>query len=231
MKNELTIVIPCKNEENYIGDLLKSLKNQKDISGVSIIIADAGSKDNTLSIINEYTKYLKIKLVKGGLPAIGRNKGLNSSKTKWTLFIDADIIIKQNDFISNVLEFTKKYDLDILGSKLNSKDLKTKLIYKLNNLLVKLSFFDKPFIVGSFCLVKTDIAKRLGGFPTNALHCEDYLFSKKFNKNKAGLFKGYVWTDNRRFIKMGYLKMCLYVLKNIKMRNNESYFEKNVNYW
>jgi glycosyltransferase involved in cell wall biosynthesis len=231
MKDKLTIVIPCKNEENYIGNLLNYLKNQKDIEGVRIIISDAGSTDNTINIIKSFSNSLSIKLIKGGLPAIGRNKGLNLSKTKWTLFIDSDIVIKNSELISNLVTYADKKDLDIIGSKLSSDDFRTKLIYKLNNLLVKLSFFDKPFIVGSFCLVNTSIAKKLGGFPTNALHCEDYLFSKKFDRKKAGLFNNYIFTDNRRFKKMGYLNMIFYVLKNIKMRNNNNYFQKNINYW
>jgi glycosyltransferase involved in cell wall biosynthesis len=70
MKDKLTIVIPCKNEENYIGDLLNSLKNQKDIEGVRIFIADAGSTDNTINIIKSFTDILSIKLIKGGLPSI-----------------------------------------------------------------------------------------------------------------------------------------------------------------
>ena len=228
---DLTIVVPCKNEEKYIGSLLHSLKNQNGIKDVNIIIADAGSKDKTISIINEFINDLKIKVIKGGLPAIARNKGLNKSKTKWTLFIDADISFNNKNLIKNSIKKSESDDLDILGCKLNSKDLKTKIIYKLNNLLVKLSFLDKPFIVGSFCLVKTDIANKLGGFPTDALHCEDYLFSKKFNRKKAGVINSSVYTDNRRFEKMGYTNMILYVLKNIKMRNNESYFQKNINYW
>jgi len=228
---DLTIVIPCKNEEKYIGDLLESLKSQNNISGVKIIIADANSTDKTLSIINKYTDFLKIKIIKGGLPAIARNKGLNKSKTKWTLFIDADVSFKDKNIIENSIKKAEKNDLDILGSKLNSNHFLTKIIYKLNNILVRLSFFDKPFIVGSYFLVKTDIGKKLGGFPTDALHCEDYLFSKKFNRKKAGVINSSIYTDNRRFKKMGYFNMIKYVLKNTFMRNDDNYFKKNINYW
>jgi glycosyltransferase involved in cell wall biosynthesis len=41
LKDKLTIVIPCKNEEKYIQHLLKSLHSQSEIDDVKIIIADA----------------------------------------------------------------------------------------------------------------------------------------------------------------------------------------------
>jgi len=45
MKDLLTIVIPCKNEEKYIVPLLEDLSQQYGISDVRIIIADAGFGD------------------------------------------------------------------------------------------------------------------------------------------------------------------------------------------
>ena len=45
LSDKITIVIPCKNEENYIHHLLDSLRNQN-IDDTRIIIADC-STDNT----------------------------------------------------------------------------------------------------------------------------------------------------------------------------------------
>ena len=45
LDEKITIVIPCKNEENYIHHLLDSLRSQ-DIGNTRIIIADC-STDNT----------------------------------------------------------------------------------------------------------------------------------------------------------------------------------------
>jgi hypothetical protein len=70
-----------------------------------------------------------------------------------------------------------------------------------------------------------------GGFPEDVLHCEDYLLSRKIDKNKFGIIKSYVYSDNRRFKKMGYLNMIVYIIKNIKNRNNLDYFKKDINYW
>ncbi|NBR23633.1 MAG: glycosyltransferase, partial [Micrococcales bacterium] len=46
--DKITIVVPCKNEENYIQNLLNALREQ-DIGDTQVIIAD-GSTDNTRQV-------------------------------------------------------------------------------------------------------------------------------------------------------------------------------------
>jgi len=226
----VTIIIPCKNEEKYIGKLLKSLSNQDGISGMRIIVSDANSTDSTLSIIESFN-YLNIEVITGGLPSYGRNLGASISKTKYVLFIDADVEIYQNDLIIKSIDRMERDDLYLLTGKLNSKSLITKMLYKLTNLLVSFSKFDKPFSVGSFMLMRRDVFNFVGGFPEDAFHCEDYLLSKKINPRRFGIINGYFWTDDRRFKKMGYVSMIKYVIKNIINRNDDDYFKKDINYW
>jgi len=73
MQDLLTIVIPCKNEENYIVPLLEDLLQQHDIGDVRIIIADADSTDATVPLINTYKGDLNIEVIKGGNVSVGRN--------------------------------------------------------------------------------------------------------------------------------------------------------------
>ncbi len=226
----ITIIIPCKNEERYIGNLLNDLIKQKDVY-LKILIADANSTDNTINIINSYKQKLDISIIKGGLPAVGRNNGLLKAKTKWVLFLDSDIRILDKHLISESILKIKKNNSDLVTCYLNSFDIKTKIVYFFNNILIKISKFDKPFAVGSFMLFKTEIIKELGGFQTDLMHCEDYFLSKKIKPNKFYIMNKYIYTDNRRFKKMSYLGMVKYVLKNILNRNNIDYFKKDINYW
>lgn len=226
----LTIIIPCKNEENYIGRLLGDLCEQKDII-FKIYIADANSTDSTVKIINKYKSLLNIEIIKGGLPAIGRNNGLEKTKTKWVLFLDSDIRIIDTNLLSDAVKKSIYCDSDLITCKLNSFDIKTKIIYFFNNIIINLSKYDKPFAVGSFMLFKTDTIKLLGGFPTDLMHCEDYFLSKQVNKNKFYILDKFIYTDNRRFKKMSYIGMIKYFIKNIIMRNNIEYFKKDINYW
>lgn len=231
MKDKLTIIIPCKNEENYIDTCLLLISEQIDIEGVEIIIADAGSTDNTLNVIESFKSELNVKVIKGGLPAIGRNLGAKEAKTKYLLFIDSDGEIYDRNMISKSLKKMEDKNLDLLASRLNSHHLIVKFLYKINNLIIRLSRFDKPFAVGIYMMMRKDVFDKMGGFPEDVMHCEDYLLSKRVERKKFGIINKDIYSDNRRFKKMGYLNMVGYIFKNIINRNNYDYFKKDINYW
>jgi cellulose synthase/poly-beta-1,6-N-acetylglucosamine synthase-like glycosyltransferase len=46
IKNKVTIIIPCYNEEKYISETIKSIVKQNNINGTKVIIADNNSTDN-----------------------------------------------------------------------------------------------------------------------------------------------------------------------------------------
>jgi len=223
----ITIVIPCKNEENYIGNLLQSIRIQN--CNYKIIIADGGSTDSTIKIIKSFTD-LNISIISGGLPAVGRNKGGFLCDTKYILFIDADAVLTEK-LIKRALNKIIKTDSDLLTCNLNSNYFLAKIFYKITNLIIKISKLDKPFSTGVFFLIRTDVFKNLNGFPENAMHCEDYLLSRQINPQRFTILNQDVYTDNRRFKKMGHFNMIRYVFKNILNRNNIEYFNKNIGYW
>ena len=231
MKDELTIVIPCKNEERYINNCLQSIHNQTDIKDVNIFIADANSTDCTVDIIYAWKSKLNITLIEGGLPAIGRNRGAYLSNTEYVLFIDADTEFYDKNIIKDCLVKMKTEKLHLLSPKLNSNIFKVKFLYSITNFIIWLSKFDSPFSVGMFMMMNTEIFKSLNGFPEDVMHCEDYLLSKKVKKDKFGIINKSIYTDDRRFRKMGYFKMIPYIFKNIVNRNNYDFFKKDINYW
>lgn len=233
MKDKLTIIIPCKNENKYIGKCLHLISNQinVDINYIKIIISDAGSTDGTLDIINSFKNILNITVIRGGLPAIGRNLGARQANTEYLLFIDADAEIYDNEMIWKSIQKMEKDRLDLLASMLNSHHVIVKFLYKINNIIIRLSKLDKPFAVGIYMMMKKDVFNRLGGFPEDVMHCEDYLLSKRVERKKFGIINKDVYSDNRRFKKMGYLNMVGYIFKNIVNRNNYDYFKKDINYW
>ena len=67
---KLSIIIPTFNEEYYLPPLLESIRCQ-DFSDYEVVVADAGSEDDTIEIAKNWG----CKVVKGGLPAVGRNRG------------------------------------------------------------------------------------------------------------------------------------------------------------
>ena len=95
-KNDLlnvSVLIPCYNEEGNIGGCLESLMNQ-DYKGVfEIVVVDNGSKDQSQQIITRFTeKHPNIRLViepKKGTSVV-RNTGVKNAKYDYIGFIDAD---------------------------------------------------------------------------------------------------------------------------------------------
>ena len=89
LSDKITIVVPCKNEENYIAHLLTHLCNQM-IDGTRIIIADC-STDNTREIIQTMKGNLNVEVIDGGPVSIAKNRGAQLVTTPYILFIDADV--------------------------------------------------------------------------------------------------------------------------------------------
>jgi glycosyltransferase involved in cell wall biosynthesis len=233
MEINVSIIIPCKNEQGYIGKLLSSLEKQNLPKTFEIIIADAKSTDKTLDIINSYyVKLPNLKVIEGGLPSLGRNLGAIVAKGDILLFIDADAYFKNNMLIMDSVNKFKNDKLDLLGCYLNiENNLFVKLIYSLCNTIIKLSKFDKPFVVGTYFMINKDKFFELGGFDESLMHCEDYFLSKEISSEKFSLHNDYVYTDDRRFKKLGYINMMMYFIKNMFKKNNKEYFKKDIGYW
>lgn len=236
LKDKVTVVIPCYNEEKYIGKTIESINSQDGIEGVNIIIADGGSTDNTIKIIQQYQfqyKKLKIKNIKGGKVAVGRNNGSNYVRTKYILFLDADSILIEKDNIKYNIEKMERDNLDLLTCKIKdtSGDIRSKIIFNLFNIINKIISLKTPFAIGGYFLTDTYKFRGHGKFNEDVTNSEDYLLSKKYNKDKFSISKKGYGQDNRRFKKMGYFKMIKLLLNNYKNRNNIEYFKKEVGYW
>ena len=116
MNNQLTIVIPCKNEGRLVISTLRMLTKQN--LDCQIIVADS-STDDTINKLHNYKiqSHQIIKIIGGGLPAVARNKGANLVKTPYILFLDADMYIHDRNLLKDCLDKMKKYDLDLLTCK------------------------------------------------------------------------------------------------------------------
>ena len=228
---KLSIIIPCKNEEKYIGALLSSLVDQNLPFGTEIIISDAFSTDNTVSIALSYSDRLPIKIIDGGLPSVGRNNGAVAATGDILLFIDSDCYLKDSKIIMKSILKIKQGN-DLVGAFLSIKNnLFIRLLYIFSNITMMLSKYDKPFVIGAFFMIKRNEFFKHGGFDIELMHCEDYFLSSMVNPKKFSLVNSYVYTDDRRFKKMGNFKIIKYFISNILNRNNKNYFKKDIGYW
>lgn len=227
----ITVIIPCKDEENYIGDTLLSLNNQKNIEGTKVIILDGDSIDNTIDIINNIKKKVNYEILieKGGKVSYARNKGATMVNTKYVLFLDADVTFTDNDTIlSSLNELENGYDL--ITCKLKSRsgfplNLGFYLFNKIHPIL------KTSFSMGAYFMTSIESFNGYGGFDETIKQSEDFILSKKYPIDKFKIINRYVTQDDRRFKKMGYWFYVKFLIKNYKKRNDENHFRKEINYF
>lgn len=95
----ISIIIAVLNEEKHIAKCLDSLIKQNYQGKFEIIIADGGSRDNTVSIINEYKeKYENIVLLNNPKinQAAGRNLCINESQYSLIAYLDGHSYADKN---------------------------------------------------------------------------------------------------------------------------------------
>ena len=114
MLNMVSIIIPCRNEEKFIGKCLESVLAQ-DYSDKEIIVIDGMSKDRTVEIANKYPVWI--------LPnenihtPFGLNMGIKQAK--------GDIIIRMDshaeypkDYISKCVKHLQESGADNVGGNM-----------------------------------------------------------------------------------------------------------------
>lgn len=226
LSDKITIVVPCKNEEDYIHHLLDSLRNQN-IGNTRIIIADA-STDNTRSVIEANKGNLNIEVIDGGPVSIAKNNGARLVTTPYILFIDSDVRFFSDTVIIDTVQELEYNSLDLIGLNIRcyDNDIRAKLGFMLFNVINNIMKHWVPFAVGAYMLTRRSKFEELGGFPARFGTSEDFFLSKMYAVKKFKLAKHYLGQDSRRFQQMGYLGMAWYLIKNFWNRNNYEYWNK-----
>ncbi len=192
----LSIIIPVFNLEDYIEETLDSLFIN-DLEDVEIIIINDGSTDNTSNILDRVSKDTSqitvIHQHNSGLSQ-SRNKGIESSKGDWILFLDGDDILVPDAINRIKLKLNEKSKLEMYCytakcfDSLNSPYTEADVFYARNFMkegeytgfdFYKISESNGSF-VASACLyaVKSSILKQGLGFLPFILH-EDELFTRQ----------------------------------------------------
>jgi glycosyltransferase involved in cell wall biosynthesis len=233
LSDKITIVIPCKNEENYIHHLLSALRLQR-LGDTRIIIADS-STDNTREIIRSNSAFLNVEIIDGGTVSEARNRGAGLATTPYILFIDADVTFFDNYVIRDAVEEIEFYDLDLVTAKIYcyEDDWRANLSFMLFNAVNQVLKYFSPFAVGAFMLTRRSQFEEFGGFSERYITSEDFFLSRMYNVKKFRILNHYFGQDSRRFKKMGYFGMAWYLIKNFINRNNKRYWDRldHTRYW
>jgi glycosyltransferase involved in cell wall biosynthesis len=233
--NELTIVIPARNEEKLIGNLLTSLTSQdySKTSNTRVLVADANSTDRTREVVSSFRDRLNVGVIPGGMPSVGRNHGAAQAETPYVLFIDADIELADRSLIRRCIEKAQSKRLHCVTTNIICRggNWIDKLLYELIDLFQYLSYLHRPFATGMFMLFDREKFWQLGGFHEQIHFAEDYKLSQKVERSRFAVVRGGVYTTNRRFKKMGHLRPGWLFAKTAANYWNEKYFLRDHKYW
>lgn len=226
LSDKITIVVPCKNEQDYIPHLLTHLRNQM-IGSTRVIIADC-STDNTRNVIEATKGNLNVEVIEGGPVSVAKNRGARLVTTPYILFIDADVRFFNNMAIRDSVQELESNNLDLIGLyvKCYDKNITAQVGFMLFNFVNRIMKHKVPFAVGAFMLTRRDKFEQYGGFAEKYGTSEDFFLSKMYDPKKFNLVKHYFGQDSRRFQKMGYFGMAWYLIKNFWNRDNEDYWNR-----
>ncbi|MDD3474491.1 MAG: glycosyltransferase [Candidatus Dojkabacteria bacterium] len=181
----VSIIIPAKNEGRHLPKLLESISEQT-VQPAEVILADADSQDNTVAIAEKYN----VKVIKGGMPAVGRNRGAEIAISDTLFFMDADTYFLDIGDLKEIYDKFLKSDLDLASCyfKMDAKEdgfqsKITQVIYNslkwfVSRKIGKIFKFD----FATFLIAKKDPFERVGGFDEKLDVLEDTELVKKLNR-------------------------------------------------
>lgn len=161
----LDVIIIAKNEEYNIARCLDSIiKNISDID-FRIILSDSNSTDKTVSIARKYS--VEILKIESNLysAALGRQVGLQYSKSKYVMFLDADMELAEK-WIEKAIDYLEKSENEIAGVT----GIRSDKIYQENKFVkskenvYKICKVQESSHFGGAGLFKTHALKDVGGY-------------------------------------------------------------------
>jgi glycosyltransferase involved in cell wall biosynthesis len=173
----ISIIIPCLNEEHYIGKILTCLHRQT-FKDFEVIVVDGDSRDRTVAIVKEFD----VKLFQPHRRGVSfqRNFGAAQAKYERLLFLDADTQIKPH-FLQHTLEEIKQRKLELATCDFEplSSRVDDKLLYFLGCVYFRARQFIEPAAMG-WCFFSTKrVHAALNGFDESIRLGEDVDYAKR----------------------------------------------------
>lgn len=214
----VSIVIPVKNEEQILPKLLNSIAQQT-LTDYEVIVADAHSTDRTADIARKYGA----KVVEGGMPGPGRNRGAVHAKGEMIAFLDADVQLPNPKFLQDCLAEMDKKHLDVATCKVKPLSRKPidKALHEAYNAFVVATEKIRPHAPGFCILVRRHAHHGVKGFDEEVVFAEDHDYVQRATKQgfSFGVLRSHpIAASVRRLEKDGRLAIALkYIFGELRM--------------
>jgi glycosyltransferase involved in cell wall biosynthesis len=194
----ISIIIPCRNEEKYIGKCLDSILNQDyPREKTEILFIDGMSEDKTRETINDYSKkYSFIRLLKNyqKFTPFGLNIGIKEAKGDFIVRMDAHASYEK-DYISKCIFYFKKYEVDNVGGIIKTLpgsetiiakaiSLSLSHVFGAGNSYFRIGSKEPQFVDTVFggCY-KKEIFNKIGFFNEKMIRSQDFEFNLRLKQS------------------------------------------------
>jgi succinoglycan biosynthesis protein ExoA len=197
--DSVSVVIPCFNEEQFIGTVLQNLAGQYQRGEYEIIVVDGQSTDATRSVIGGFATAnpgLRISVVDN--PAryipVALNLGINAARGEFIIRMDAHSVPSSN-YVSRCVQLLKDEQASVVGMSWHIKPGDTSTVARAIAMAVA-----HPFGVGDaryrlatttaqfvdtvpFGAFRKTLWQKVGGFNEDLLANEDYDFNYRVRQS------------------------------------------------
>jgi GT2 family glycosyltransferase len=159
---DITIIVPTRNEESNIGAFLESIP-----LGVALVVVDS-SEDETADTVQSLRPERTLLIRTTCNVTQARQAGAREAATEWLLFTDADVVFTE-DYFHNLLHYE---DCDALyGPKLSRNGFERYYrFFAKGQALLRLVGI--PAASGSNLLIRREVFDNVGGFDLK-LNCNE----------------------------------------------------------
>lgn len=193
----VSIIIPCRNEEKYIGKCLDSIISQ-DYSKdkLEVLVIDGMSEDRTKEIIKNYSsKFPFIKILDNPkkFTNFAFNIGIKEAKGEIIMLMGAHASYEK-DYISKCLKYLNEYDADNVGGVMKASPREKTLVAKAISFCLSHPFgvggsqyrkgVNKPSWVNTVFggCYKREVFEKIGLFNENLLKGQDWEFNLRLRR-------------------------------------------------
>ncbi|MEW6556116.1 MAG: glycosyltransferase [Elusimicrobiota bacterium] len=194
----VSVIIPCRNEEKFIGKCLDSIIVQdypKD--NLEVLVVDGLSDDETKKIVKNYSeKYSFIKLLENlkKITPCALNIGIKNAKGEIIIRMDAHAAYEK-DYISKCIKYLHEYNADNVGGRMVTSPQNDTFIGRaiINVLTSRFGVGNSDFRTGANQPKETDtvfggcykreIFDKIGYFNENLSSSQDMEFNIRLKKS------------------------------------------------
>lgn len=180
MTANISVIIPCLNEERFLQRCLESLRQQNYPDNLwELIVVDNGSTDNSATVARGFTD--KVISAPGLRVGAVRNIGAKHAVGDLLVFIDADCTLDP-DWLKRAEQLTLRHPSAVFGgaAKLPDQAAWVERYWLLEG--PKGTTLPKE-LIGCSIIIPSRIFQALGGFNTDMSSGEDSELSKRVRKN------------------------------------------------